>query len=71
MRIIVLVMALTVTGCGTYGEPLILSSFYDRQDPCQLKNNQGRYPRFCGATSGRETIYTQRGEPIGYVQKSR
>lgn len=45
--------ALAVTGCGTYGEPLLLSRMYDRADPCQSKNwPNGIEPRFCGGQSG-------------------
>lgn len=64
-------------GCGTYGEPLMLARFYDRQDPCQLQNNGGRYPSFCGAGSaGRTTIYATPngapiGAPVGYTKTNR
>jgi hypothetical protein len=66
-----LAVAVILSGCGTYGEPLLLARIYDAQDPCQVKNNGGKYPSWCGATSGRQTIYTNRGAPVGYVQKSR
>ena len=71
MKAVILATAILLTGCGTYGEPLILSRWYDSQDPCQLKNNGGQYPSFCGATSGRPTVYDNRGRPVGYIQNSR
>jgi hypothetical protein len=75
LAIIMATLTLTLTGCGTYGEPKLLAWWYDRNDPCQLKNNGGDYPSFCGAGSaGRTTIYTNRpyapiGNPTGYVKK--
>jgi hypothetical protein len=64
-------------GCGTYGEPLLLARFYDSQDPCQLQNNGGNYPSFCGAGGrGRTVIYATPtnapiGAPIGYTKTNR
>jgi hypothetical protein len=40
---------------------------YDSQDPCQLKNNGGRYPSFCGASNNRAYIYNNTNQPIGYT----
>ena len=71
-----LAVAVILTGCGTYGEPLMLARFYDRQDPCQLQNNGGNYPSFCGAGGkGRTTIYATPngapiGAPVGYTKKN-
>ena len=67
MRSLILVTILLLTGCGTYGEPLLLARMFDSADPCQLRNNAGNYPSFCGAGQrGRTTIYaTPTGNPIG------
>lgn len=66
-KILVIITACILTGCGTYGEPLLLARMFDSADPCQLKNNGGNYPSFCGAGGrGRTTIYsTPTGNPIG------
>lgn len=49
--------ALVLTGCGTYGEPLLLSRIYDRADPCQSQNAvDGKTPNWCGA-SGNQNLY--------------
>lgn len=64
-------------GCGTYGEPLLLSAMYDRADKCQLKNNGGNFPSYCGAgSSGRVTVYSTPtnnpvGAPVGYIKTNR
>ena len=67
MKIAALALALTLTGCGTYGEPLLLARMFDAADGCQLKNNGGKYPSYCGAGgAGRTTIYaTPTNNPIG------
>ena len=67
MRILAtLAVASILTGCGTYGEPLILAAWYDSRDPCQSQNYKTAPPSFCGASSARTVIYsTPRGEPIG------
>lgn len=68
MRSLVTV-ALTVmlTACGAYGEPIFLARMYDANDPCQVKNNNYKFPEWCGAGSrGRTTVYaTPTGSPIG------
>lgn len=70
-----LAVAVILSGCGTYGEPLLLARIYDRNDPCQSQNYNIKPPSFCGASSGRTVIYsTPRGEPIGaaigYIKKN-
>jgi hypothetical protein len=64
-----LAVAVILTGCGTYGEPLLLARMYDAQDPCQFKNNGGKIPSWCGASAGRTTIYSNKGAPLGYIKK--
>ena len=63
-------LGVTLTGCGTYGEPLFLARMYDAADPCQ----QNPYQSFCGASSGRTYIYTTPhwnaiGNQTGYIKK--
>lgn len=72
MRTAILILSLALTGCGTGVK--ILAAVYDSKDPCQLQNNGGNYPSFCGASSGRTVIYsTPQGSPIGkptgYIKK--
>jgi hypothetical protein len=50
--VIALITALTLTGCGTYGEPLLLAQMFDRNDPCQ----RSPMPQWCGASAG-VTVY--------------
>lgn len=59
-KLIVLILALQLIGCGAYGTPLLLASMYDNADPCQTKNRAANYkmPEFCGKGSG--TIYYTR-----------
>jgi hypothetical protein len=71
-----LAVAIILTGCGTYGEPLLLARFYDSQDPCQLQNIRGttldekvaNMPSWCGASSGRKYIYNNQGARMGYIK---
>jgi len=70
MKLFILAFAITLSGCGTYGEPLILAQWYDSRDSCQKQNwRNGAPPNFCGATSGRTYIYPKNGAPIGYIGK--
>jgi hypothetical protein len=65
-----LVSSLALSGCGTYGEPLILARWYDSRDPCQQQNwRNGAPPNFCGATAGRTYIYPKNGPAVGYIGK--
>jgi len=70
MKILLALMILTLSGCGTYGEPLFLARMYDASDPCQ----RAQKPQWCGAASGRTTIYATPnnnpiGAPVGYIKK--
>jgi len=71
--VLLIVISIVLTGCGTYGEPLLLAQMYDRQDPCQSRNwkengghmdlsnvprgAQSGYPDFCGAGGSRTRTY--------------
>ena len=67
MKIVILLAAVLLTGCAGK-PPMFLAEFYDRQDPCQIRNNGGRFPDFCGASAGRTYIYDNRGRPVGYIK---
>jgi hypothetical protein len=54
MKIVILAVTALLTGCGTYGEPLLLARLYDNADRCQ----QNPYLSWCGAGSGK--VYTTR-----------
>ena len=63
---------LALTGCGTYGEPLILSKWYDYNDPCQSKGQANyQYPAFCGAgtASSGAVVRDRQGRITGTVGK--
>ena len=73
-NILLILITASLTGCGTYGEPLFLAAMYDRADPCQRQNNGGNYPSFCGASNSRTYIYTtahqgSAGIQTGYFKK--
>ena len=84
MKTLLLALALTLTGCGQYGEPIWLAQMYDNQDPCQSRNwkengghidvdryprgRQSGYPEFCGGGARRSTIYTLDNRAIGYTK---
>ena len=42
-----ILLATALSGCAT--PPYFLSEIYDRNDSCQLRNNNGNYPSHCGA----------------------
>jgi len=68
----VISVVLTLTGCGTYGEPLLLAAMFDNADHCQQQNwhrNGGKAPEYCGASRNRAYIYTPQGNQIGYTKK--
>lgn len=46
--LLALLTSLTLTGCGTYGEPLLLANIFDANDPCQ----RASMPSWCGAGQG-------------------
>lgn len=50
--LLALLATLAVTGCGTYGEPLLLAKMFDSADPCQ----KNPYISYCGAAQG-PTVY--------------
>lgn len=63
-----------LSGCGTNGTPLFLAAIYDRNDHCQLRNNGGNQPSYCGASDSRTYIYTtahqgSAGIQSGYFKK--
>jgi hypothetical protein len=63
-KIILLASTIALSGCSTLGTTV--ANYYNSQDPCQLKNNGGRYPTFCGASGSRTVIYeTQHAQPLG------
>jgi hypothetical protein len=75
MKNILIAVSILLTGCGTYGEPLLLAKMFDSADKCQLKNNGGNYPSYCGAGSARTVIYSTPnnnpvGAAIGYTSES-
>jgi hypothetical protein len=57
-----------LTGCAT--PPRFLAEMYDSNDPCQLRNNQGNYPSYCGAGRGKALVtrdyYTNK--PVYYTK---
>jgi len=64
MKYILVVIALSLTGCAT--PPRWLASHFDSLDPCQIKDWRDPQPKFCGASAGRTTIYsTPQGQPLG------
>ena len=67
MKILILLVAVVLTGCAGK-PPLFLAEFYDRQDPCQLRNNGGVFPEFCGASGKRTYIYNNTGARVGYTK---
>lgn len=54
MKTLIILSVVLLTGCGTYGEPLLLAKLYDNADRCQ----RDPYLSWCGAGSGR--VYTTR-----------
>lgn len=64
-------LGVTLTGCA--GPMNLLAGIYDRQDSCQLKNNGGNYPSYCGSSSGRTYVYSTPwnapiGNQVGYIK---
>lgn len=50
MKLAIILATILLTGCAT--PPRFLAAMYDNNDPCQVQNNGGNYPSFCGASSG-------------------
>jgi hypothetical protein len=75
MKILILFVAVTVTGCAG-NPPKFLADFYDGQDPCQLQNIRGatldqkvaNMPKFCGSSGNRKYIYDNQGARVGYTK---
>jgi hypothetical protein len=63
MKTILVVLALTLTGCAS--PPRFLAAMYDNNDPCQRVEliKTGQYPSFCGRGSG--TSYVTRDYKTG------
>ena len=76
MKLFLLIVTSCVLGGCAGNPPRFLAEFYDRQDPCQIRNNGGNYPSWCGAGSaGRTVIYATPtnnplGAPVGYIKKN-
>lgn len=51
------VICVLLSGCGTYGEPLLLARMIDAQDVCQ----QDPSIRWCGAGTG-PVLYVRSGQ---------
>lgn len=67
MKIIILLVAVTLTGCAAPFE--LYARYQNTQDPCQRHVNGGVYPEWCGAGAGKSHIYQgQGGAPIGYIK---
>lgn len=81
MRILNLIAISTVillTGCGTYGEPLMLSSYYRAKDPCITTHYKGdspearasQVPSWCGGSRrGPGYVYDRDGVWRAYVNQ--
>lgn len=68
-KVLAILAVSLLTGCGTTVN--YLAAAYDSADACQRKP----YPSYCGASSGRTTIYATPngmpvGKPLGYTKKS-
>lgn len=63
-RLLLIITASVLTGCGTYGEPLWLAAIYNSNDPCQTGK-----ANYCGASSNRVYIYNNSGQQSGYVKR--
>ena len=70
MKLAALILAtLALTGCGTYGEPLLLARMYDNADVCQTRNwPNGVEPRFCGGAPGKSRSVYVNGQYVGTVK---
>ena len=68
----IILLAVNVTACGTYGEPLILGAWFDRIDQCQSGGQADyQYPAYCGSgvsATHRTRIYDNAGRPVGYTR---
>jgi hypothetical protein len=68
----VIICVVNLSACGTYGEPLILSAWYDRIDQCQTRGRVNyQLPAYCGSgvySTHRTRIYDNAGRPVGYTR---
>ena len=60
ITVTVITCCLMITGCGHYGEPVLLARWFDAQDPCQ----RTPVPDYCG---GYVTDRGQITDPTGRV----
>ena len=72
MKLLILFVILTLTGCAT--PPSFLAAMYDNADMCQRKNYTGTQPGYCGAADSRTYYYVTRnnsplGEQAGYAKR--
>lgn len=72
MKYLMPLATLTLTGCGTYGEPLLLAAMYDRSDTCQNRNwPNGQEPQYCGGAKGYSRGVYVNGQCRGYIKTTR
>jgi hypothetical protein len=57
MKAYTLVLVILLSGCAS--PPRFLAEMYDSNDPCQLRNNGGNYPSFCGGGSRGKALVTR------------
>lgn len=78
MKLLLLALPILLTGCGTYGEPLLLSSYYRWKDPCITTQYPGdtpearakHVPEYCGGSRrGPGYIYTRDGQWQAYISQ--
>ena len=60
--------------CTLISNCLGCASYWDQKDPCQMRaelNRPAGYqrPEWCGASLGRQYIYSASGSRIGYINK--
>ena len=70
-KIALVFSAVMLTGCGTYGEPILLARMFDAQDSCQSRGRPNyQRPDFCGAGTAYSgaVIRTKDGKIIGTVK---
>lgn len=66
--ILIPITLLLLTGCAK--PPAWVAEMYDRNDPCQRVELAGtdQYPRWCGGSGKRITIYNTQNRAIGYIK---
>lgn len=67
-----LVIALALSGCSST-PPRFLANAYNNMDPCQEMRPERaegyQRPSWCGAASNRIYVYSNSGQPQGYLKK--